>query len=868
MNTNAQVLVKDDNGNPVKFEDVVQQYQRQKEAHIVERGMDIGEGPNYHFDRWKWYWEQHLDENGYLVSPIQTYLEAKKVTDRARLKTTVDRSDWQYLGPSTTSGGYRGLGRINVIDFHPTNVNEFWVGASGGGVWKTTNYGQTWTAMSDDLPRLDVSDIDINPQNPNTIYLCTGDRDGGSASYNNNYSIGVFKSEDGGQTWNPAGLSWQTSQFRLTNSLIINPEDTSSLTLATNIGIYKSFDAGQNWTSVESGHFKQLLYKPGDTSTVYATRFGGNNGDIYRSLDGGSTWTRVYNPSSANRVTLAVTKDNPDVVKGIIALNDGGLHSIVHSGNSGSSFSVVYTRSGSNCNNMKGDLISGSLNSSNGANIDDCGRQGWYDLSIAIDPNDEDGVVVGGVNTFVSNNGGASWTMANQWTSSLPGVTTVHADKHYQIFHPLNDEFFECNDGGIYTYDDQSQQWVDLSNGLQITQFYRNAVANGVTGVLAGAQDNGTFGYTGSSWVNVQGGDGMDCHIDPVDSNVFYTGVQYGVIDRYINGSFSARISNNLPGKPWNNPGGAWITPYLISPNNNMHLLAAYEEVYFSANRGSSWMSLTNGVDITGRDAQRMTMSGGNNPIIYVIYPDTPVVFYSTNFVPGNTTSFDTIQVPYNETISDIKLHPTDSAHFYLTFTGYGTNKVVEYNQGTWTQMNSGLPDVPVRCFEYDTATHILYAGCDLGVYYMDSSSTSWQTFRKNMPFIEVTDLGINYDSKEIYAATYGRGLWKSTKQYYGNPPDTSVSVAVIPYADDVFTIAPNPNNGDFTLIAGTSVNAGESVNVSLIDYTGKIIQRNNTVVNANRSIKVRAGSVPAGVYIVELSNEKAVIGRKRVVIR
>ena len=862
---NAQVLVKDDNGNPIKFEDVVNEYKREQHRLIVEDGV-IGEGPNYHFDRWKWYWEEHLDQNGYIVSPIQNYLESRKI-ERSASKTTADQSDWKFLGPTTTTGGYRGIGRVNAVDFHPTDANTFWVGTSGGGVWKTTSGGNQWTALTEDMPRLDVSDIDVNQQNPNTIYICTGDRDGGSASYNNNYSIGVFKSTDGGQTWNTTGLSWLTNQYRLTNCLEINPQDTSSLILATNIGIYRSFNGGQNWTQVESGHFKQVLYKPGDTSIVYATRYGNNNGDVYRSTDGGSNWTRVHNPSTAKRITLAVTPADPSVVKGIVCRNDNGLHSIISSSNSGASFSSIYTRSGSSCNNMKGDLISGNRNSSNGANVSGCGKQGWYDLSIAVSPTNVNEVFVGAVNTFRSTNGGTSWTMVNQWTGTLPGVATVHADKHWQIFHPITKELIECNDGGIYRRNNANGAWVDLTNGLGVTQYYRNAVATGVNGVLAGSQDNGTFALQGGVWYNVSGGDGMECQIDPVDSNTYYTGVQYGVIYRYKGTAFDDNISDNIPGKP----DGAWITPYLISPNNHKHLVAGYKHIYFSDDEGDSWMSLT-GSEIMGSNAQRLAMSGGANPIIYAVFPDTQVVFYSKNFVPNSTTTFDTIQVPYSGTISDIKLHPTDSAHFYITFRGYNNNKVAEYNQGVWTPMNSGLPNVPVRCFEYDTATNIVYVGTDLGVYYIDTATNGqWATFRKNMPFIEVTDLGINYATNDIYAATYGRGLWKSVKQFYQAPPpdttDTTTSVAIIPYAEDVFVVAPNPNRGQFVVKAGNNIPVGQAIKLNVIDFTGKTVHSALTTFNSDKQTQVSL-NIPTGMYIIELRDKDVVLGRKRVVVR
>src|SRR6185312_8756253 len=181
------------------------------------------------------------------------------------------------------------VGRINVVSFHPTDKNTFWIGSPGGGAWKTTDNGTTWKCMTDKLPVTAVSDIVFNPQNPNTVYLCTGDRDG-----EDYYSLGVMKSIDGGNTWSIAGLNWIASDFREANSLVINPLDTNCLILAASDSIYKSMDGGTTWIGVASGYFRQVLYCPGDTSILYAAKdyeyFTGSNAEVYRSGDGGNTW--------------------------------------------------------------------------------------------------------------------------------------------------------------------------------------------------------------------------------------------------------------------------------------------------------------------------------------------------------------------------------------------------------------------------------------------------------------------------------------------------------------------------------------------------------------------------------------------------
>lgn len=851
----AQNVLEGNNNSPIKFEDAIKAYLSEHGGRVEDKSSEAKqEGSNYHFDRWRWYWEQHLDENGYMVSPTQNFLEAQKLR-RSQHKTTADQSDWGFKGPTTTSSGYRGIGRINCIEFHPTNKDEYWVGSAGGGAWKTTNDGVTWVSTTQDLPVLGVSDIDINPLNSNTIYLCPGDRDGSDT-----YSVGVLKSTDGGNTWDTTGLQWNTSQFRLTNCLVINPIDTNSLTLATSVGIYKSYDGGQNWTYVQGGHYKQVIYKPGDTSVLYAPRYN-NNREIYRSTDGGANWSVVTNFNNARRIQLAVTPQDPSIVKAVVCNSANGLMGIYHSSNSGASFTQIYAPAG-NCN---GNLISGNPNGTG------CGRQGWYDLTIAINPSDSNEVYVGGVNTWRSTNGGKNWNIANQWSSILGGVATVHADKHMHAYNPLvPGRLFECNDGGIYKSDaPQSMLWTDVTYGMGITQFYRNAVTDISTSVLGGSQDNGSMGLQGGIWYELTGGDGMECQADPLDSMVFYTAIQNGELRRTTTGGFGfVDIQDNIPGKPT----GGWITPYIISPHNNQHLIAGYRHIYFSPDRGDSWMSIQ-GSQLINKNALRVAQAGHQSATVFAIYPNESTVYYTKNFVPNSTTTFDTLNVPFSGRISDIKVHPTDSMHFWLSFSGYNSPQFVEYNQGVWTQNNTGLPNVPVRSIEFDSARNVLYVGTDIAVYYNDTSTNNvWASYRKNMPNIEIADLAINYNTKLIWAATYGRGMWSSPLQgtVTVTPPpdttDTTNSVAIVPYTANVFSIMPNPNKGSFK-VSTDYLSAGDVATISIIDMTGKVIYRKETEMNGGAA-EVVTGGIPAGIYIVELRGENDMVGRKRMVVR
>lgn len=859
----AQPSVVEEAKGRIKLSDAVSSYlskehpfvkDEDKDDEGLKKGRDIKEGNDYHFGRWLWYWKLHTDENGYMVSEAKTWDEWNKYFGKgAQAKTTdANLSNWQAMGPTTTTSGYRGIGRINALAFHPTNSGTFWVGSAGGGVWRTIDNGANWTCLTDKLPVLSVSDIDVNPKNPNTLYLCTGDRDS-----RDHFSIGVLKSTDGGANWDTTGLKWDAMQLRLTNTLVINDKDTNSLIVATSEGIYKSYDAGAHWTNVLPGNFKQVLYHPTDTNIVYATSFytvaNGTPAQIYRSKDGGANWQQVTNLSQSWRITLAVCPGDVRIVKAVVATYDPnnyrGLKGIYSSGDTGKNFSLVHAPA-SNCG---GNILTNDVSGSS------CGGQGNYDLAIAMDPANPNKVYVGGVNTWYSPDGGNNWTIINQWTGFLAGVKVVHADKHFLGFHPLVPQrLFECNDGGIYWTDNpQSTLWSDVTFGLGITQFYRNAVCDATTFVVGGAQDNGsrTYEYVTNTWDDASGGDGMDCQIDPSNNGVFYTGVQYGVI--YRNDGFSlADISNNIPG----NPTGAWITPYIISPTGSDHLLAGYQYIYFSSDQGNNWSPITV-LPLVSPDKNilRLAMTPADVATIYAIPDSSNQVYYTHSFSPSSQTSFSQLNVPYTGMISDIKVDAKDKDHFWITFSGFNSPQVAEYNSGTWKQINTNLPNVPILCFEADSTNGIIYVGTDIGVFYLDSVNKQWEPFNFNLPAVHVTDLGINYVTGKIWAATYGRGMWSSKKQEYNN------GISLIPYAADAFNLYPNPNKGKFSVMAKVNV-SHDAVSLRLIDYTGKTTWHGKGTFENNK-LDIDVTGVAAGTYIFEVSDLNSVVGRQRVTV-
>lgn len=842
----AQPWTKTLGNKPVKLRDIVEQMQQEKEEEEREQKKSVNSDPeedgHYHFDRWKWYWEHHTDAKGYLVSPsvkLQEWYKTKQHT--AQNKSTAFSSSWTFQGPDKSNGGYSGVGRVNVVAFHPTDSNTFLVGSAGGGTWKTTNGGLTWTSLGDQFPVMGVSDIVYNPINPNTIYLATGDREA-----NDTYTVGLLKSTDGGASWDTTGLTWVIRDFKQITNIVINPIDTNSLTASTTAGIFKSNDGGKTFTQTLSGSFKQVIYNPADTNILYATGTTTGTNQIFRSVDGGYTWIQQSNFGANSRVAAAVTKADASVVKAVVAqAGNYSLEGIYTSSDTGKTYTLIYRDTAGTC-------VGNILSSRPEANA--CDGQSWYDLTIAISPLNAQNVVVGAVNTWYSTNGGSTWNIANQWTGSLPGIKVVHADKHFHTFNPLTpNTLYECNDGGIYKSSNPlSSLWTDLTNGLGITQFYRNSVSDISPFVLGGAQDNGSKKLQGNIYSDLTGGDGMNCEHDPTDNKIFYTAIQYGDLRKTENGgaSFSS-ISNKIPGSVSGT--GEWITPYILQPNNSNNILAGYNKIFFSTDRGDSWTAISGAL---GSNAKRIAMSPDNNNNIYVVLASSGLR-YTTDF----GANWKTITNKPNGTISDIAADPKNGDKIYLTYSGYDTVKVATYTlNGKWQTMNENLPNIPVYCMTIDNADGTLYIGTDFGVYYRATTMTQWEPYNNGLPNIEVTDLGINYTTNEIWASTYGRGMWKSPR--YGFPVGITT---VSPYAADVINVFPNPNKGSFTLQTTNKALLNSNVDVQIVDMQGRTVWQQNMKVPTDGKVNIDA-SLSTGSYMVQVLKDNIVFSKAKMV--
>jgi photosystem II stability/assembly factor-like uncharacterized protein len=809
-----------------------------------------GKGSGYkQFKRWEWYWESRINDDGTFPSSNVTWTEWHNyINSNPDINhRSQSNGNWQFKGPSTTPGGYNGLGRINCMAFHPSNANTFWVGTPAGGLWKTTNGGQSWTTTTDNLPVLGVTDIAIDRNNPNIMYIATGDGNLGSLSaltggpFGDTKSIGVLKSSNGGQTWNTTGLNWNVTESKLISRLLINPSNTQILIAATSDGIWRTTNAGQTWTKTQNGYFMDLEFKPTDPNTVYAASYSPHgNTSILRSTNGGSSWTNSINLNNVARANIAVSPASPNLVDILCANPSGGLAGLYYSSDSGSSYSLYFN---ADCSN---NLLHNSYNASG------CGGQGWYDLAYAISPTNADDIWLGGINTWNSTNGGSTWFLKTCWNDH-PSINpnnapVVHADKHLIVFHPLNPNImFECNDGGIYVTTNKGQSWTDLSNGLGISQIYRIGASQTINNnIICGLQDNGTREIYNNTWYEQTGGDGMECIIDYTDANIEYASYANGVIYRTFDfWENQVVISENIPG---GQPQGAWVTPFVIDPTTPTTLYAGYNVIYKTLNRGNTWQVIS--PLLSGNNIRSLAVAPSNSNFIYAASFDT--LFFTHN---GGTNWFLVSANFPNAKISYIAVHPTNPQTLWLTLSGYNAgNKVYKSIDGgfNWTNISGSLPNLPTNCIVYQKQSQdALYIGTDIGVFYRNATMSDWIPFQAGLPNVPVTELEISYNNRKLWAATFGRGLWNSDL-FSGSTSTTTVS------NHEDFKIYPNPTNGIFNL----DMKDIEPLNIRIFDQNSRLIYSQKLDQTSLSTIDI-SGEIPGVYYIHVFTKNQQTISKK-----
>lgn len=694
-----------------------------------------------HYKRWSNWIEPRVRESGGRFEAVSDGLTRALAEQKREIGNRVGAS-WSLIGPKSTAIG-GGNGRVNAVRVHPTNASIVFACAPAGGLWKSTNGGSSWVAISDAIAVLGATDVAFDPTNPNTMYLVTGDGEAGDA-----VSTGVYKSIDGGTTWSPTGLTFAMSTRRLLSKILINPTNGAIL-VGGSAGIYRSLDAGATWTQTSTKSVRDLEFQPNNPTVVYAGGYGATG--FCRSADGGATWTTITSIPTTGiiRVAVAVTALDPTYVYCLVGNNtDYGFKGLYLSTDGGLTFTLK-----SSSPNILGWNAAGN----------DAGGQAWYDLCLTVDPSVKTTIYTGGVNVWKSTTSGATWSCVAHWSGS--GAPYVHADNHDMIFSGTT--LWVANDGGVFNSTNGGSTWSDKSSNLPIAQLYGFGQSTTNANILIGGQqDNGTNITTngGTSFTEVLGGDGMQCFIDRTNNNNVFASIYYGDLYRSTNGGTSFSYIYTVPG-------GDWVTPWMQDPVTATTLYAGGTSVYRSTNTGTAWTAISASLNI-GTILQ-LDVAPSNNQNI-VASSSTRVM----KTINGGTSWTEiTAGLPASTSILGVRFSPTDPNKIYVCLATYSGNSLYCSTNGgtTWASLSTGLPAIPANCLAFQSNGD-MYCGTDLGVYYRAATATAWTAFTSGMPGVPVTDLDIFVPTGKLRASTYGRGIWESPLNSVNAPPSVSIT--------------------------------------------------------------------------------------------
>lgn len=864
------------------------------------------------FYHWYWFYEQRLYPYDYTV-PQNIYFQELLYAKVKIPNLSNQKGMWVSLSPNNVpepvdSTIINGMGRINCIEFHPTDPSIFWVGTSQGGVWKTTDGGNTWASLTDHLPILSISDIAINPLNPDVIYLATGDIE--YIGYNTiasarptHFGMGILKTTDGGQTWDTTGLVYHPWQLMsLVRRILVHPIDTAIVLACGVDGVFRSTDGGQTWTLTQNGVFIDMEQNPQNPNTVFIVGFyqpgwSGTGARVFKTTNFGLSWEELQTTipiyGEVLRTKLAIAPSDTNCIYALSCGYSGGFHSFHRSLDGGQTWQMVASRqTATKAPNMLGWYDGDYFGFSFPGFPKDTAGQGTYDLTMLVNKHNSDIVYTGGINLWGTTNGGlggssSTWNIVSFWMNLFG--RSIHADQHCMRYHPITGEIFVGNDGGLYKTDtikignlssvlpcidfinmqiipncyQLPTQWNYLSNGIHNTEFYRLALSRADKNmILGGTQDNGSWMFKDGVWRNVYGADGMEAMAHHHNSNILFVTIYYGGLQKSYDGgqTFISGLE-----KPITDSGesGDWITPFVMDPWNPEIIYAAFNNVWKSLDGGSTWSKISN-------------FGSTQNIRALAVAPTAPWYIYASRKGGifrtkdgGNTWQNVSLGLPLSEAmITYIAVDYYNPERVWITLSGFRDGKKVyrSIDAGqTWQNITHNLPNIPVNCIVHQAGYNQngdtlngLYIGTDIGVFYTNDylmqTPQPWVWFNGGLPGVIVTELEIQYESQKIVASTYGRGIWESPLY-----EETFVENLMIQQAsyDPLFQIFPNPAT-DFLSIKIQNV-FDNKVSFSIFDATARLVQSGNLLCDANCIFKINIEKLTNGKYTLIIKSHNAI---------
>ncbi|WP_338408879.1 glycosyl hydrolase [uncultured Flavobacterium sp.] len=702
---------------------------------------------------------------------------------------------FQNIGPTIMSG------RVVDLAVNPDNPTEFYTAYASGGLWYTHNNGTSFTPVMDSAPTLNCGSVTVDWKS-GTIWVGTGEVNASRSSYS---GIGILKSTNKGKTWQNIGLP----DSHHISKICVNPININEITVGVlghlysknqERGVYKTIDGGKTWNKTlyindETGII-DLVVSPNNYNIQYAAawqkdrkawNFKGNGvgSGIYKTTDAGNTWSLMSvnqsgfsNNEGIGRIGLALFNEN--VIYAVV--DNQNKRSDLKSNEPKDANAALFETEVIGCEIYKSNDGGSSWQKTHETFIDDLFYSyGYYFANISVDKSDENRLYIGGVPLIFSKDGGKTFESISK--------ENVHADHHVTWINPKNpNHIINGNDGGVNISYDNGFHWIKCNNEA-VGQFYAVQVDNEEPyNVYGGLQDNGVWvgpnEYSQNvSWhqkgkypfQEIMGGDGMQIQVDSRNSNVVYTGFQFGNyfrIDRNLKTSEAISPKSEKDEKSFR---FNWQTPILISSHNQDILYFGSNFLHRSMNQGNNWDKISG--DLTkgpkeGNVAYGTITSIAESPFQFgLLYVGSDDGFMHVSKDGG--TSWTKIEIPENTSktddfwISRIVASQHKKERVYATLNGYRNDDFNSYVYvsedfgATWTNISKGLTNAVNVIVEDSEKENMLYVGTDNGLFISMDKGINWNDFSANMPNVAVHDLKIQAKAKDLIVGTHGRSIYK-----------------------------------------------------------------------------------------------------------
>jgi photosystem II stability/assembly factor-like uncharacterized protein len=667
--------------------------------------------------------------------------------------------EWNDLGPAPIRTGPF-AGRVPAIAISPVNGDLWFAGGCDSGVWRSSDAGLTWTALTDHMPTTSIGALAIDPQNPTTIYAGTGEANFANHS---RYGLGLYKSTDNGDTWVHLGAG--TFSGRCFSTLIVSPNNSQQLFAGITraggfpemsaakghpqrngpVGVFRSDDGGMTWTHLSNGIPNQsvtdLVQDPQNPLILYAAVghiFGDPDNGIYKTTDGGNSWTKLTNglPSTnVGRISIAIAPSNPLRLYAMITR--------------------ACDAAGDNAQTLGGwRTIDGGATWTampNFTNIQ--ATYGWYLSVVHVHPTDANLVWFGGLSTRRTTDGGNTFQTGNP----------PHVDVHAFAWTPDGENLVMGCDGGVFVRPRNGLFWTPRNEGLGVCQFYAGLSAHPVDSemFLGGTQDNGTNRRTADEqWRQGLGGDGGWTLFHPEFTSVAFAELQ-GSGNLYRSGDQGLTFGLSSNGI---NPAdrNCFQPPYAVDPAVPTRMLYATHRVYESNNTGITWTPISGDVTAGEGAIRALAIAPSNSQVVYVATNDGRVL--RSDDGGANLTLLLDDHPGWPRTTREIWIHLEEPYTVLLAASAFGVDQITRSTDGgeTWTSLDGDLPDIPVNVVVADVrlSRWVIYAGTDHGLYRSTDDGQTWRRYGVGLPGVPVIDLVLETDRGRLLAATQGRGLW------------------------------------------------------------------------------------------------------------